>query len=250
MKDLSQQEFEAHIERLLSGEIGRKALAKELNTDIGTLTRKIVELSVTNPELYLRWVEKLPYRPKNTNIKEEELAIAIINDGLQQTIERLRISKMTVSRKIRKLKDINPELYWLYTHRNCDMTKIEREQFWMQVEKYNEGYTTVQRTDIEDTKRAIEEEIRIITELMRKQLRIEEAARVLGRKNSEEIWRRCRLLERILTEERAKEELENRKNNKEQDFKKSLKYNVKLQQFQNTDSDSKKRQKEIGDDGR
>ena len=250
MKDLSQQEFEAHIERLLSGEIGRKALAKELNTDIGTLTRKIVELSVTNPELYLRWVEKFPYRPKNTNIKEEELAIAIINDGLQQTIERLRISKMTVSRKIRKLKDINPELYWLYTHRNCDMTKIEREQFWMQVEKYNEGYTTVQRTDIEDTKRAIEEEIRIITELMRKQLRIEEAARVLGRKNSEEIWRRCRLLERILTEERAKEELENRKNNKEQDFKKSLKYNVKLQQFQNTDSDSKKRQKEIEDDGR
>ena len=58
MKDLSQQEFEAHIERLLSGEIGRKALAKELNTDIGTLTRKIVELSETNPELYLRWVAK------------------------------------------------------------------------------------------------------------------------------------------------------------------------------------------------
>ena len=117
MKDLSEQEFEAQIERLLNGEISRKALAKELNTDIGTLTRKIVELSDTNPELYLRWVEKFPYRPKNTNIKEEELAIAIINDGLQQTIERLRISKMTVSRKIRKLKDINPELYRLYRKR-------------------------------------------------------------------------------------------------------------------------------------
>ena len=85
---------------------------------------------------------------------------------------------------------------------------------------------------------------------MRKQLRIEEAARVLGHKNSEEIWRHCRLLERIVTEERAKEELENRKNNKEQDFKKSLKYNVKLQQLQNTDNGSKKRQKEIEDDER
>lgn len=250
MKDLSEQEFEAQIERLLNGEISRKALAKELNTDIGTLTRKIVELSETNPELYLRWVAKFPYKPKNTNINEEELAIAIINDGLQQTIERLGISKMTVSRKIRKLKDINPELYRLYRYRNNDMTNIEREKFLMQVEKYAEGYNTVQRTDIEDTKRAIEEEIRIITELMRKQLRIEEAARVLGHKNSEEIWRHCRLLERIVTEERAKEELENRKNNKEQDFKKSLKYNVKLQQLQNTDNGSKKRQKEIEDDER
>ena len=75
---------------------------------------------------------------------------------------------MTVSRKIRKLKDINPELYRLYRNRNNDMTNIEREKFLMQVEKYAEGYNTVQRTDIEDTKRAIEEEIRIITELMRK----------------------------------------------------------------------------------
>ena len=82
---------------------------------------------------------------------------------------------------------------------------------------------------------------------MRKKLRIEEAARELGHKNSEEIWRRCRRLERILTEERAKKELESRRDNKERDFKQSLKCNVKLQY---PDNSNKKVQREIEDDER
>ena len=231
MKKLTKQEFEIQVERLLKGEISRKALAKELNTDINTLTRKILDLSNTNPSLYLKWVKKFPYRPKSTNINEEELAIGIINDGLQPTIERLGISKMTVTRKIRKLKGINPELYTLYRQRNDEMTDIERERFLLQVEKYSNGYKVVQRTDIEDKKREIEEELKNITELMNRDgIGIEEAARRMGFRYSVDLWRHCRYLERIVTEERAKAAAEQvKKDDKQVNFLEGLKCNVRIQ---------------------
>ena len=67
MKELTQKEFEEQIQRLIDGNIGRKKLAKELETDIRTLNNKIMELASTNPDLYARFIEKFPYeKTKNT----------------------------------------------------------------------------------------------------------------------------------------------------------------------------------------
>ena len=68
MKELTQQEFEEQIERVIDGKIGRKALAKELETDIRTLNRKITELADTNPDLYFKFIEKFPYKPKEIKL--------------------------------------------------------------------------------------------------------------------------------------------------------------------------------------
>ena len=87
---------------------------KNLKLIYGTLNRKILELSSTNPQLYSECVRTFPYKPKQINIDIENLAIAIIEQGLAKVIEDTGLNKMTISRKIKKLKEINPELYNLY----------------------------------------------------------------------------------------------------------------------------------------
>ena len=107
MKELTQKEFEEQIERVIDGQIGRKALAKELETDIRTLNRKITELADTNPNLYFKFIEKFPYKPKEIKLNLEELALYAIQKGTRQAAIKFSISQRTVTRKVNKLKKSN-----------------------------------------------------------------------------------------------------------------------------------------------
>ena len=79
MKNISNSELEALIQSLIDGKITRKNLAKELETDLRTLHKKIVEVSQTNPELYKKYIEVFPYQPKvRDDLDYEALLIDIM----------------------------------------------------------------------------------------------------------------------------------------------------------------------------
>jgi len=79
MKNISNTELESLIQDLIDGKITRKDLAKQLETDIRTLHKKIIEVSQTNPELYKKYVEVHPYQPKvREDIDFEALIIDIM----------------------------------------------------------------------------------------------------------------------------------------------------------------------------
>lgn len=120
MKDISQEEFEKYIEMVANGSISRKALAKELETDLRTLKNKIQSMSESNPELYQRYIQKYPYKTKR---REDIDAVLLATEMLKEekTIQELVIihntGRKTIQRRINTLKDsenaIERELYQL-----------------------------------------------------------------------------------------------------------------------------------------
>jgi tRNA(His) 5'-end guanylyltransferase len=59
MKPINEEEFAKLIQSLIEGKTTRKKLAKTLDTDIRTLNNKIRKLSISNPELYEKYVQTL-----------------------------------------------------------------------------------------------------------------------------------------------------------------------------------------------
>lgn len=115
MKKISQVEFENCIERLISGEISKGKLAKELETDPRTLDVKIQEMSAKNPELYERYLKVLPYKQKGyDHIDFEALLIYILKQGLtiDEAVEQFGTSRKTIKRRIDSME--NKELAQLY----------------------------------------------------------------------------------------------------------------------------------------
>lgn len=205
MKQLTQSEFETHIRRLINGEISRKKLAKELEMDIHTLNYKIMYLEKSNPQLYEEFIKRFPYKPKEIKIDIEVLALQIIRKGLQQTVLSTGISKMTISRKIRKLKEINPELYELYTARNSKMSEREREEFEIKLEKYDDNKAKLERTEVEERIRKLQKEFDEFELYLSQGLSKDEAARKMGYTDYTQIWKNHKELERILTEQRIRQ---------------------------------------------
>ncbi len=63
MKEIKDSEFEQLMLEVIEGKKkSRVKLAEELQTDWRTLNKKIQLLSMTNPELYKKFVEKYPYK--------------------------------------------------------------------------------------------------------------------------------------------------------------------------------------------
>lgn len=210
MKELTQKEFEEQIQRLIDGSIGRKKLAKELETDIRTLNNKIMELSSTNSDLYAQVIEKIPYKPKEINTDIEGLAVTIIKNGLQQTMEDTGFNKMTISRKMKKLKTLNPGLHKLYVTRNEKMSVIEREKFLRELEKYDRDFGEIRKDDVGIKREQIQKELDEFEALLASGLSKDDAARKLGYKDYTPIWRRYKELERIKTEEKSKQGIRER----------------------------------------
>lgn len=207
MKELTQKEFEQQIQRLIDGEIGRKKLAKELETDIRTLNKKIMEMSETNPTLYASFVGKFPYKPKELEVDIEELAIYSIVHDNKMASERFNMSTRTITRKLKKLKEINPELYELYLRKakieGSKTSKKEKEKYFLDVATMAEKIG--KRDDIDNVERKRTELEKTISEfeaLIAKGMSKAEAARTLGYDGYPTIWKKYNELERIKTEEK------------------------------------------------
>lgn len=115
MKNLSEEEFADAIKRLISGEITKVKLAKELQTDTRTLDNKIQELSVANPELYGEYLKTLPYKQKGIdNIDFEALLIYMLKQGrtADEAADKFGVSRRTISRRINTAE--NKELVRMY----------------------------------------------------------------------------------------------------------------------------------------
>lgn len=224
MKELTQKEFEEQIEKVINGQITRKALAKELETDIRTLNRKITGLADTNPDLYFKFIEKFPYKPKEIKLNIEELAIYAIQKGTSQAAIKFGISQRTVTRKVNKLKKEQPELYGLFCGKEYiqgeDIPQIKKDEYVYNVSKHEDikrkGNNTMaaKRKELEDT---IAEFEKLVATGMSKA----KAARTMGYDDYPTIWKKYQELHRIVAEETI------RKNKEEQkSFIDSVKFEV------------------------
>lgn len=221
MKELTQKEFEEQIERVIDGKIGRKALAKELETDIRTLNRKITELADTNPDLYFKFIEKFPYKPKEIKLNLEELALYAIQKGTRQAAIKFGISRRTVTRKVNKLKKEQPELYGLFCGKEYiqgeHVPKIKKDEYVYNVSKH-EDIKRKGNISVAAKRKELEETISEFEKLLATGMSKAKAARTMGYDDYPTIWKKYQELQRIVTEETI------RKNKEEQkSFRNSLK---------------------------
>lgn len=117
MIEISQDEFEQKIQEVIDGKYTRADLIKQLKVDRITLNNKIQELYITNPELYLQFIRKFPYKPREyTHIDYEAMIIDIMKKGYKkkEAAEQYGIHDRTIARKIHQVEKTNPDLVALY----------------------------------------------------------------------------------------------------------------------------------------
>lgn len=117
MIDITQEEFEAKIQDIIDGKLSKTKLVKELETDSRTLNNKIQELSVYNIDLYLKLIEKYPYKQKvRDDIDYEALAIEIVKKSMttKEASKKYGLGERTIRRKIDSMEEENPELFAIY----------------------------------------------------------------------------------------------------------------------------------------
>ncbi len=117
MINLSKEEFDRYVEELINEKYSKTDLLKLLQTDYRTLNNKIQELAITNPDLYLRYIKKYPYRQKERDdIDYEALIIEATKTGIyaQDIANKYGVSVKTIQRKVARLEKDNPELIKLY----------------------------------------------------------------------------------------------------------------------------------------
>lgn len=103
MKEIKDSEFEQLMLEVIEGKKSRVKLAEELQTDWRTLNKKIQLLSMTNPELYKKFVEKYPYKPKEiTAIPLKTMLVEFLKTGIrmQDLANKYGIGERTLRRKI------------------------------------------------------------------------------------------------------------------------------------------------------
>jgi hypothetical protein len=116
MKEVNSEEFENLIFEMVEGKKQIKDAVTELECGHRAFHNKVMELSITNPELYREYVIKFPYKPKQiTHIDYEALLIYVIKHDLtlEQAQEEFGISRRTIDRNILKA-NISPDVVELY----------------------------------------------------------------------------------------------------------------------------------------
>lgn len=117
MVDISQEDFENKVRKMIDGECTRADLIKELKIDRVTLNSKIQELVVLNNTLYMQFISKFPYVPREyTHIDYEAMIIDIMKKAYtkKQAAEQYGISDRTINRKIKEMENKNPQLVAFY----------------------------------------------------------------------------------------------------------------------------------------
>ena len=207
MKELSQKEFEEQIQRLIDGQTTRKKLAKEIGTDIRTLNKKIMEMSAKNPELYTEFIKEFPYKPKEIEVDIEELAIYCITHDNKMAAERFNMSTRTITRKLKRLAQINPELNELYLRKaeteGSKTSHRDREKYFINLTRIAERIGKRDYIDNAERKRTeLEQTISAFEDLLAQGMSKAKAARTLGYDGYPTIWKKYNELERIKTEEK------------------------------------------------
>lgn len=117
MKQISQEEFEQSIQDIIDGKCYRVDLQKRYHMDRVTLNNRIQELYVQNIDLYMAFIRKFPYKPREyTHINYRAMVIDIMKKGYnkRQLADQYEISNRTIARKISALEETEPELISLY----------------------------------------------------------------------------------------------------------------------------------------
>ena len=117
MIDISEKDFLNYLEKYANKEISMSKLVEVLKSDYRTINNKIIEISITNPELYYRIVLGHPYKQKGrVDIDFEALMIYIIKHSItiMQASEIFNVSRRTIQRRVNEIKSTNLELYKLF----------------------------------------------------------------------------------------------------------------------------------------
>ena len=117
MIEISQEEFESKIKKVIQGEKSKTDLIKELQTDSRTLNNKIQELSAYNKELYIEFISIKPFKSKTRDdIDYEALVIEMIKKSMftADAASKYGIGVRTIQRGVKKLQNENPELIEIY----------------------------------------------------------------------------------------------------------------------------------------
>ena len=185
MIEISQKDFESRIQDVIDGKTTRTQLIEELKTDRNTLNNKIQELVVYNPELYKKFIEKFPYKPREyTHIDYEALIIDILKNGYtRRELEGVYgISSRTIQRKIHLIEANNPELVQLYREvsRYRKQQKELPKELQEKVDQLVESEIFVEGIYDQKREELLEEERRYNTKLM-EGVSVTQASRELGK---------------------------------------------------------------------
>lgn len=140
MIEITDTEFEQRIVEVIDGKISRGRLAKELKADWRTLNNKIQLLSMSNPELYRKYIEKCSYRPKEiTTLPLKTMLVEFLTTDINMPslAAKYHIGERTLRRKINALKNSDDlqdrELYDLvkqtaYNHSHKIKTNLDLQR--------------------------------------------------------------------------------------------------------------------------
>lgn len=222
MKIISQVEFEELVQSLIDGKITRKKLAKILDTDIRTINNKITQLSNSNPELYEKYVQKFPYKPKTReDIDYEALIIyAMKNEKtLAEVSEEYEVSIRTISRRVKDMEKTNPELSRLYRTYAENLKKGGMLPFTIQAEIDDlDLRPVILSINTEIKEKQLRETLQKFEKLLEQGMSKAEAARALGYDNYTTIWKKQQELKRIETEKKVIKPTDSKSNH----FRKSM----------------------------
>ena len=204
MSKITIEQIEESVRRLLNGETTKRQLIKELDTSMRTLNNEITKLSLYNAELYKKYVDKFPYKPKEIVVDIETLAVRVITNGLQETSKQTGISVRTISRKVKTLEKTNPELYSLYANRSKPMTDEERVKFNAKVSEF---YSTkpITRNEIDEKERELTTILQDFEEKVQSGMSKAQAARELGFDGYPTIYKKYKELDRLRVEKETRE---------------------------------------------
>lgn len=117
MIQISQQDFENKVKQIIEGKTTRTKLIKELKIDRVTLNNRIQELFAYNPELYIEFITKFPYTPREyTHINWRAMLIDIMKKGYTkfEAEEQYGISSRTIARKVYEVEKEDEDISNLY----------------------------------------------------------------------------------------------------------------------------------------
>ena len=118
MIKISEEEFEEKIKDLIAGKFSRIDLVQEMQTDIRTLNKRIIEeIGVNNPDLYIEFIKKFPYKQKERDdIDYEALVIEMVKNRTYSVDAAIKydVGIRTIQRKVNALEKENPYLIGIY----------------------------------------------------------------------------------------------------------------------------------------
>lgn len=253
MKQVSQEEFEQYIEKIINGEMSKAKVIKELSTEARTLNNRIQELSAINSELYSRYIEKFPYTPRTRkDLDAMQLAMEILAQG--KTVEEVAINHKTGRRTIQRRINSLGASDNILEKRICDLCKEagrinsrgakRPEQFEKMIEEVVEQIQSVDILKVKDKQSNVEEKRTKLLELEReynelcKTMSKDKAAKTLGY-TPNRIYKLLRELYRI--------EIERNTSAKKGDFRQGLRVDVvepKIQLEKASEKEQKKEERE------